>query len=53
MASRMRRIRRFNEAEAIKPRNPDLLPVVEQNMRGFNEAEAIKPRNHHETPPRR
>ena len=38
----------FNEAEAIKPRNPEQLPSLSNQMAliiGFNEAEAIKPRN--------
>ena len=36
----------FNEAEAIKPRNPVLYSVPWNSYRRFNEAEAIKPRNH-------
>ena len=36
----------FNEAEAIKPRNHDVIPTPTQvGHRRFNEAEAIKPRN--------
>ena len=38
---------RFNEAEAIKPRNParGRVGCVRGSGHGFNEAEAIKPRN--------
>ena len=37
--------RRFNEAEAIKPRNREDGNGVEYIFASFNEAEAIKPRN--------
>ena len=38
--------RRFNEAEAIKPRNlPERSGVIRYFGVCFNEAEAIKPRN--------
>ena len=46
--SGIRRYPSFNEAEAIKPRNPTLsVPTksVRATIPGFNEAEAIKPRN--------
>ena len=35
----------FNEAEAIKPRNPTHTPDHLRRVPRFNEAEAIKPRN--------
>ena len=38
-------MRCFNEAEAIKPRNPSRHPAAPAALPGFNEAEAIKPRN--------
>ena len=37
--------RRFNEAEAIKPRNQEPGRQIHPGDSGFNEAEAIKPRN--------
>ena len=42
---------RFNEAEAIKPRNRDVLRTwaMAQDTTSFNEAEAIKPRNRDQT----
>ena len=36
---------RFNEAEAIKPRNQSIQHTQQRRRRRFNEAEAIKPRN--------
>ena len=41
----------FNEAEAIKPRNPKVQITTAIITAGFNEAEAIKPRNLHPTCP--
>ena len=38
----------FNEAEAIKPRNPAMRSQFALAVSRFNEAEAIKPRNHYQ-----
>ena len=41
----IRSIKGFNEAEAIKPRNPSIEASTARTCSSFNEAEAIKPRN--------